>query len=186
MKNFTLLLIIFFSFNLNAQFTKEEWKTIKKKSKGLIAVNDRHEERIWIESKHIKFEKGYFQIYFGLKKADGKVIKTPMRIKVHYQNANWIFFEEVIFAFTFQKDDDKFSKVSYNTNNPTRNSTTFVVEVSDDLLNYDVQEFLKFAAENKRWISIRLTGDQYVQYVIVGSSLKNNIPAILDAYKNEY
>ncbi len=186
MKKTLLYLFVVFAFSLNAQFTKQEFKEIKKKAggffSGVIIQHDRHAERIWISSKPVKFEKGFIQIYYGLKKTEGKIEKLPMRIKVHYQNSSWIFFEEVSFTFSFQKDDDKFSKVSYKVNKPLRNSSTYIREDSDDILNSDVFDFLKYASETKRWINIRLSGNEYVQYVILGNSLKNSIPRLLKVY----
>jgi hypothetical protein len=190
MKNRLLIVFIAMIFTANAQFTQKEVKAVNSKIGGIFGGvsgnHDKHAETIWIRSKPIKFTQGFFQLYFGLKKIDGVITKLPMRIKVHYKANTWIFYDKVSFAYFKNKEDDVLSTVEYSTSDPIRNNSTFITEVTDEKLSNNVFEFLKSASESKRWITIRLTGKEYVQFTIYGKALKKSIPRFIEVYNLTY
>lgn len=199
MKNYlSIVIIALFSFSAHSQFTLEELTEIGNTFKNYKDVQgryDKHEGILWVRrinklnsTKYTEFEGGKFYLYYGLKKVDGKIVKTRMRIKVTYTGSNWLFIDKISFALlTLEEgDDDLIQTFSVSCSDPTRNTRSGgIEEICDVLLPTEGLDFFKQMTELKRMTTIRLTGEKYIEKAMFRKKLNSN-DELLRLYENEF
>ncbi|MDB0599891.1 hypothetical protein PL373_01725 [Tenacibaculum maritimum] len=86
----------------------------KLKLKGVLMQNDYHEKISWVKSKPTSIEKKdfsvsalattYLQIYYGIKEKNGKPFLTNIRLINHFDDKDWVFFDEVSYLLGSRKE----------------------------------------------------------------------------------
>ena len=194
----SILISIFFTFNIYSQFTKQDFKEIGsalKQYKNIQGRYDKHNNVLWIRRidwknslKNTAFGGGLFYLYFGLKKVNGEFVKTKMRINVTYLGSNWLFIDKISFALlTLEEGDENLVQTfSMKCSNPTRTVRgTNVEEICDMVLPKEGFEFFKQMTELKRMTTIRLSGEKYIESAMFRKKL-NNYDQLIKAYENEF
>ena len=115
----------------------------KLKLKGVLMQNDYHEKISWVKSKPTSIEKKdfsvsalattYLQIYFGIKEKDGKPFLTNIRLINHFDDKDWVFFDEVSYLLGSRKEirEHKGNVFKITTDDNVRNVDNGITEHSD-------------------------------------------------------
>ena len=192
MKKIFLQFLVILSFNVG--FSQD-----KIKLNGVLMENDYHEKISWIKSKPASLESKdftvsalsttYLQIYFGLMEKEGKPFLTPIRLVNHFDDSNWIFYDEVSYLFGSRSDirENKGVVFKVNVDETVRNVNNGVTEHSDILAIGEAKEFIKYVIENEDTrLNIRFTNNRdntYREFTISSTKkLKKHFQALVESY----
>jgi hypothetical protein len=163
-----------------AQFTSDEVKEIKKMCNGSKVQYDGMEDLIWVKSGNVNIHESngldaYWSnvsIYFGLKKADGKITVMPIRIVNTIGGGKWTFFNEVLIVVGTKSDFKAGTLKRYKIidSDVKRTHDGGSKEVSDVVADESLLELIKSQSEDAKQIKVRYSGESYIEFnqVFVG------------------
>lgn len=189
--NFILLLTIF---SMSFVFSQD-----KIKLKGVLMENDYHKKISWVKSKPVSLESKdftvsalsttYLQIYFGFMEKDGKPYLTNVRLVNHFDDSDWIFYDEVSYLLGSRKEirEHKGTVYTIKTDKTVRDVDNGVTEHSDILAIGQAKEFIKHIIDNDEMrLNVRFTNNddnKYQEFTISSTKkLKKHFKALIESY----
>lgn len=169
------------------------------KLKGVLMQNDYHKKISWVKSKPVSLESKdftvsalsttYIQIYFGFMEKDGKPYLTNVRLVNHFDDSDWIFYDEVSYLLGSRKEirEHKGTVFTIKTDKTVRDVDNGVTEHSDILAIGQAKEFIKHIIENDETrLNVRFTNNddnKYQEFTISSTKkLKKHFKALIDSY----
>lgn len=192
-KHFLLLLAIL---SMSFVFSQKQEKI---KLKGVIMKNDYHKKISWVKSKPVSLESKdftvsalsttYLQIYFGFMEKDGKPYLTNVRLVNHFDDSDWIFYDEVSYLLGSRKEirEHKGTVYTIKTDKTVRNVDNGVTEHSDISAIGQAKEFIKHVIDNDETrLNVRFTNNvdnKYQEFTISSTKkLKTHFKALIESY----
>ncbi|QMU64603.1 MAG: hypothetical protein GKR88_10095 [Flavobacteriaceae bacterium] len=192
-KHFLLLLAIL---SMSFVFSQKQEKI---KLKGVIMKNDYHKKISWVKSKPVSLESKdftvstlsttYLQIYFGMMEKNGKPYLTNIRLVNHFDNSDWIFYDEVSYLLGSRKEIRTHKGVVFKvkTDKTVRDVDNGVTEHSDILALGQAKEFIKHVIENDETrLNVRFTNNddnKYQDFTISSTKkLKKHFKVLINNY----
>lgn len=192
--NKTHFLLLFTILSMSFSYSQE-----KIKLKGVLMENDYHKKISWVKSKPVSLENKdfsvsalsttYLQIYFGIMEKDGKPYLTNIRLVNHFDDSDWIFYDEVSYLFGSRKEirEHKGTVFTVETDKTVRDVDNGVTEHSDILAIGQAKEFIKYVIENEETrLNIRFTNNddnKYQEFTISSTKkLKKHFKALIESY----
>ncbi|CAA0242177.1 conserved hypothetical protein [Tenacibaculum maritimum] len=171
----------------------------KIKLKGVTMKNDYHKKISWVKSKPVSLETKdftvstlsttYLQIYFGIMEKDGKPFLTNIRLVNHFDDSNWIFYDEVSYLLGSRKEirNHKGTVFTVSVDETVRNVRGGVTEHSDIIAVGQAKEFIKYIIENEKTrLNVRFTNNRDSKYrdftISSTKKLKKHFQALVDSY----